>query len=109
MCRIRICIITLVLSVLSPTTHWNEAFQIVPEKHPTIDQPRPVFSYKLRYIVDFGLVKMAISTNPKPTIYRNLYEITAPSFIGREPDLALVLAKAKKFSLRFLFSLTIGT
>ena len=29
--------------------------------------------------------------------------------VGREPDLALVLTKAKKFSLRFLFSLTIGT
>ena len=28
-----------------------------------------VLSYKLRYIVGFGLVKMAISTNPKPTIY----------------------------------------
>ena len=35
-----------------------------------------VFSYKLRYIVGFGLVEMAISTNPKPTIYRNLYENT---------------------------------
>ena len=39
---------------------------------------RPVFSYKLRYIVGIGLVKMAISTNPKPTIYRNLYENTGP-------------------------------
>ena len=29
--------------------------------------------------------------------------------LGREPDLALVLTKAKKFSLRFLFSLTLGT
>ena len=28
------------------------------------------------YIVGFGLVEMAISTNPKPTIYRNLYENT---------------------------------
>ena len=33
-----------------------------------------VFSYKLRYIVGFWLVEMAISTNQKPTIYRNLYE-----------------------------------
>ena len=32
----------------------------------------PVFSYKLRYIVGFGLVEMAISTSPKPMIYRNL-------------------------------------
>ena len=32
----------------------------------------PVFSYKLRYIVGFWLVEMAISTNQKPTIYRNL-------------------------------------
>ena len=37
----------------------------------------PVFLYKLRYIVGFGLVEMAISTNPKPAIYRNLYENTA--------------------------------
>ena len=37
----------------------------------------PVFSYKLRYIVGFGLVEMAISTNTKPAIYRNLYENTA--------------------------------
>ena len=35
---------------------------------------RAEFSYKLRYIVGLGLVEMAISTNPKPTIYRNLYE-----------------------------------
>ena len=40
--------------------------------------PGAVFSYKLRYIVGFGLVEMVISTNPKPTIYRNLYENTAP-------------------------------
>ena len=37
-----------------------------------------VFSYKLRYIIGFGLVEMAISTNPKPTIYRNWYENTGP-------------------------------
>ena len=36
--------------------------------------PGPVYSYKLRYIVAFGLVEMAISTNPNP---RNLYENTA--------------------------------
>ena len=34
-------------------------------------------TYKLRYIVGFWLVEMAISTNQKPTIYRNLYENTA--------------------------------
>ena len=33
-----------------------------------------VLSHKLRYIIGFGLVEMAISTNPKPTIYRNVYE-----------------------------------
>ena len=37
-----------------------------------------VFSCKLRYIVGFWLVEMAISTNQKPTIYRNLYENTGP-------------------------------
>ena len=41
----------------------------------------PVFSYKLRYIVGFWLVEMAISTNQKPTIYRNLYENTGPGAV----------------------------
>ena len=40
--------------------------------------PGAIFSYKLRYIVGFWLVEMAISTNQNPTIYRNLYENTAP-------------------------------
>ena len=44
----------------------------------TYRAPGSVFSYKLRYIVGFGLVEMVISTNPKPTIHRNLYENTAP-------------------------------
>ena len=35
-----------------------------------------VLSYKLRYIAGFWLVEMAISPNPKPTIYRNLYDDT---------------------------------
>ena len=38
----------------------------------------PIFSYKLRYIVGFELVEMAISTNPKSTIYLSLYENTRP-------------------------------
>ena len=36
--------------------------------------PASAFSYKLRYVVGFGF----ISTSPKPTIYRNLYENTGP-------------------------------
>ena len=43
--------------------------------------PGPVFSYKLRYIVGFRLVEMDISTNQKPTIYRNLYENVEPGEI----------------------------
>ena len=43
--------------------------------------PGIVFSYKLRYIVVFGLVEMTISTNPKPTIYRNLYDNMNPGVI----------------------------
>ena len=46
-----------------------------PVIHPTSGA---VFSYKLRYIVGFRLVEIAISTNQKPTIYRNLYENTGP-------------------------------
>ena len=47
-----------------------------------IDGAGLVFSHKLRYIVGFGLVEMAISTNPKPTIYRNLYENTRPDSVS---------------------------
>ena len=44
----------------------------------------PVFSYKSRYIVGFWLVEMAISTNQKPTIYRNLYENTGQQHKGEK-------------------------
>ena len=43
----------------------------------------PVISYKLRYIVGFGLDEMDISTNPKLAMYRNLYENRAQSFKTR--------------------------
>ena len=49
----------------------------------------PVFSYKLRYIVGFWLVEMAISTNQKPTIYRNLYENTAPASDQDDAELTM--------------------
>ena len=45
---------------------------------PTVYDAGAIFSYKLRYIAGFWLVEMAISTNQKPTIYRNLYENTGP-------------------------------
>ena len=45
--------------------------------------PGAVFSHKLRYIVGLWLVEMAISTNHKPTIYRNLYENTGPVIFAR--------------------------
>ena len=48
----------------------------------TLPDNRMVFSYKLRYIIGFGLVGIAISTNPKPTIYRNLYVNTAHVLLG---------------------------
>ena len=48
---------------------------------------RAVLSYKLRYIVGFWLVEMTISTNPKATIYRNLYENTSPGMLNISPDM----------------------
>ena len=52
--------------------HWSDSLRA---GHYT---PEPVFSYKLRYVARFGLVEIAISTNPKPAIYRSLYENTGP-------------------------------
>ena len=46
-------------------------------------------SYKLRYIVGFWLVEMSISTNQKPTIYRNLYENTAQGVNVKSNDRSL--------------------
>ena len=54
----------------STVTIWNSSDR----------ESGPVFSYKLRYIAGFWLVEMAISTNQKPAIYRNLYENTAPAW-----------------------------
>ena len=45
--------------------------------------PGLAFPYKLRYIVGFGLVEMDISTNPKPTIHRNLYGFSQTDFLNR--------------------------
>ena len=33
----------------------------------------PVFSYRLRWVVGFGLVEMAVSTNRRPTMGRVLW------------------------------------
>ena len=53
----------------------------------------PLFSYKVWYIVGFEFVEMAISTNQKPTIYRNLYENTRPGLTrGQCPMLVLKLS-----------------
>ena len=46
------------------------------EQHALFYGSGPIFSYKLRYIVGFWLVETAVSTNQKPTMYRNLYENT---------------------------------
>ena len=46
--------------------------QPIPERAPSLIVLAVRPSYKLRCIVGCELVDMAISTNPKPTIYRNL-------------------------------------
>ena len=67
--------------------HWPSKERS--EKH---EKYGPVFSYKLRlYIYDYiGLVEIAISTNLKATIYRNLYEKTvSDSLISQSYQLSL--------------------
>ena len=63
--------------------HYNLILESHSSQYLGASQPLnigPLFSYKLRYIVGFRLVEMAIATNPMPTIYRNLYENTDPAF-----------------------------
>ena len=54
-------------------THCRNLFAALPLSRWHKYRPWSVLSYELLYIVGFGLVEMAISTNQKPTIYRNLY------------------------------------
>ena len=56
-----------------PASNDERYFYLWKKTSPELELNVPLFSYKLRYIVGFGLVEMAISTNPKPVIYRNLY------------------------------------
>ena len=58
----------------------------------------PVLSYKLRYIVAFGLVEMSISTNAKPPIYRNLYGNMGPGETRRKESKCNFQANASHLS-----------
>ena len=62
-------------------------------------QYQPVFSYKLRSIVGFGLVENAISTNLKPTIYRNLYEKTGAERLGPVSEREMLTRRFSKKSM----------
>ena len=63
----------------------------------------PVFPYKLRYIVGFWLVEMAISTNQKPAIYRNLYENTGTTLFSNVSKPCFIIL----FRARFIVSIQI--
>ena len=62
-----------------------------------IHNTEPKFSYKLWYIVGFWLVEMAISTNQKPAIYRNLYENTDPELQG---DVTVIIISSPLFIIK---------
>ena len=59
---------------------------------PVVPWGRIFVAYKLRYIAGFGFVEMAISTNPEPTIYCNLYENTGlVAHQSEHPDFEFIL------------------
>ena len=64
---------------------WLDQFWVVvePALETLIQHHSSIKASLLRYIVGFWLVEMAISTNQKPTIYRNVYENTDPGVIQR--------------------------
>ena len=64
--------------------------------HPTLNAAGGLFSVP-------GILTLEKSTFTPPPPISRAYK---PDMIDREPDLALVLTKAKKFSLRGLFILT---
>ena len=58
--------------------HWLRTNRINPHgRWGHVAVSGALLSYKLLYIVGFWLVEMAISTNQKPTIYRNVYKTTS--------------------------------
>ena len=73
---------------------------------------------RVRALLIFAFIKeisLFLYVNPYPadhdfcrflSILLNNHAMEQATQLGREPDLALVLTKAKKFSLRFLLSLT---
>ena len=64
-------------------------------------------SSELVYIAGFALVEMAISTNPKPTIYRNLYENTVTglvSFWQKVNHTEIIWGTQERFSQCVLFA-----
>ena len=59
---------------------------------PVVPWGRIFVALKLRYIAGFGLVEMAISTNPKSAIYCNLYENTGlVAHQSKHPDFEFIL------------------
>ena len=58
-----------------------------------------VFSYKVQYIVGFRLVKMAISTNPQPTIYRLNINLMMLNIQGRRQDCCAVVVVSEVSNL----------
>ena len=66
----------------APTTPTNLLMSAVSTS--TNHRAVGLFSYKLRYIIGFELVEMAISTNPNPTTYHNLYENSRPAVCGEK-------------------------
>ena len=70
-------------TLIHEVTMWEQALKRPCRIHVFVTACHP--GYKLRYIAGFGLVEMAISTNPKPTIYRNLYQNTGPGHFPSTP------------------------
>ena len=68
------------LGLYSRTSYDIVGFRLVEECIPEYKIIRQLELNLRRGIISYlGLVEMAISTNPKPTIYRNLYENADPA------------------------------
>ena len=61
--------------------YWGSLYGLNPVSRAVLCCSGPVFPHKLRWIVGFWLVVMAISTNQKPTIYRNFYSPTPETLL----------------------------
>ena len=95
---------TLILSVLYPTTHWNQAFQIVHEDHTTIDRPSfqpPFDTYAPANWIVFSRTAFC---KPADDMHTRSLRSFDHSYTRYPNQLNMLMVTGNIFNLKLLFS-----